>query len=90
MTTTQRDCFGVLDKVFPMGKRGLREIVEGCFECRDRKACLKAALATKQGLEFRSDLLLRVPASGIIGRLRRWSDKKELHRRMRQAQGKME
>ena len=90
MTATKKDCFGVLDKVFPMGKVGLREVVESCFECHDRKACLEAALTTKQGLEFRGELLLRIPASGLVGRLKRWSEKKELNRLMKQKQGKME
>jgi len=88
MTTTKKDCFGVLDKVFPMGKEGLREVVPSCFECNDRKTCLEAALATKQGLEFRSELLYRIPASGLVGRLKRWSEKKELNRLIKQEQDK--
>jgi len=90
MMTTQSDCFGILDKVFPMGKEGLREIVQSCFECHDRKACLEAALTTKQGLKFRGELLLRIPASGLVGRLKRWSEKKELNRLVKQEQGKKE
>ena len=90
MTVTQRDCFGVLDRVFPMGKKGLREVVQSCFDCHDRKACLEVALATKQGLEFRSKLLDRIPASGLAGRFRRWSEKKELNRLIKQEQGKKE
>lgn len=77
-----KDCFGILDEVFPMGEDGLREIVPACFECPDRVACLRAALATVKGLEMREALLDRAPAGGLIGRLKRWSQKKELSRQI--------
>ena len=83
MTRSKKDCFGVLDTVFPVGEEGLREVVIGCLDCPDRKSCLQAALDTKQGLRFRSEVLDRAPASGIVGRLRRWSEKKELSRLMK-------
>ena len=78
----KKDCYGVLDKVFPVGKEGLREIVRACFQCPDRISCLKAALKTEEGLEMRSRNIDRAATSGMIGRLRRWSQKKELHRLM--------
>lgn len=77
---TNKDCFGVLDKVFPVGERGIREIVPECFQCPRRTPCLKAALNTREGLEMRTEILERAEASGMIGRLRRWSQKKELDR----------
>jgi hypothetical protein len=83
MTKPQKDCFGILDKVFPMEKGGLREIVPGCFDCPDRKPCLQAALETRQGLVFRGEVIDRSPASGLVGRLKRWSDKKDLSRRIK-------
>ena len=76
----KRECFGILDKVFPLGKEGLREIVPACFECPDRKSCLKTALNTEEGLGLRTEVLDRSPAEGLLGRLKRWSDKKELSR----------
>ena len=88
MTIPEKDCFGVLDRVFPMGKEGLREIVPGCFDCPHKKACLQAALTTKEGLEFRGDILERAPAGGLIGRIRRWSDRKELNRLINKQEGK--
>jgi hypothetical protein len=84
MTGSRKECFGVLDKVFPMGKEGLREIVPGCFECPDRKACLQKALTTREGLAFKNELLDRAPAKGLAGRFRRWSEKKQLSRQMEQ------
>jgi len=80
MTQSHKDCFGILDKVFPMGNEGLREIVPSCFDCPDRKACLQAALQTEEGFELRSQALDRSSARGLVGRLRRWSEKKELSR----------
>lgn len=74
------NCFGILDKVFPMGREGLREIAPGCFECPQRKECLQAALRTKEGLELRSQALYRASGKGLVARLKRWSEKKELSR----------
>ncbi|MBW2343752.1 MAG: hypothetical protein JRF53_07010 [Deltaproteobacteria bacterium] len=88
MIIPEKDCFGVLDEVFPMGKEGLREIVPGCFDCPHKKACLQAALDTKEGIEFRGEVLDRTPAGGLAGRLRRWSDKKQLSRLMQQEETK--
>jgi len=79
------DCFGILDKVFPVGDKGLREIVPECFHCPERLTCLKAALSTNEGLEMRVEILDRASDSGMIGKLRRWSQKKALSRRINQA-----
>ena len=80
MTMSKKACFGVLDKVFPVGKEGLREVPQDCFECNDRMPCLKKAIDTKEGYEMRSDNLERIPPEGIVGRIKRWSQKKELNR----------
>lgn len=90
MPEIQKDCFGILDEVFPMGKEGLREVVPTCFDCPGRKACLQAALATKEGLALRSDVLGRSPARGIVGRVKQWSERKELSRLMKQKKGRLE
>ena len=87
MTDLQKDCFGILDKVFPMGKEGLREIVPACFDCPDRKECLQSALDTEQGLVFRSELVDRSPAIGLVDRFKRWSDRKDLSRRLNKKKG---
>ena len=84
----KKDCFGVLDNVFPMGKEGLREVLPGCFECGEKTACLQKALATREGLEFRTHILDRTSQAGLIGKLKRWSERKELSRLMKEKKGK--
>ena len=88
MTKPQKDCFGILDNVFPLGKEGLREIVQSCFDCPDRIPCLQEALNTRQGLMFRSEVINRYPSIGLVGRLKRWSEKKEISRRLEQKKGR--
>ena len=77
---SKKECFGVLDSVFPVGTEGLREVVPVCFDCHDRKRCLQTALSTKEGLELRGEMLDRTSAVGIMGRLKRWSERKDLSR----------
>ena len=84
MAESKKNCFGILDRVFPMGKEGLRKIVPGCFDCPHKKACLQAALGSKEGLAFRGEILDRTPAGGMAGRIKRWSDKKQLSRLIQQ------
>ena len=79
---SEKDCFGVLDRVFPMGGEGLREVDPECLECTERIECLRAALDTREGLAFRGEVIDRSAQKGFVGRLKRWSDKKALHRRM--------
>lgn len=76
----QKKCFGILDEVFPMGNQGFREISSDCWNCREKQPCLQAALNTERGLEVRSDALKRSSESGFVGRLKRWSEKKQLSR----------
>jgi hypothetical protein len=87
MMKSQKNCFGILDNVFPMGEEGLREIVPACFECPDRTECLRHALKTEQGLVFKSEIVDRTPARGLVARLKRWSEKKDLSRRLKQKKG---
>jgi hypothetical protein len=76
----KKECFGILDRVFPVGDKGLREVTPGCFQCTLRVSCLKEALTTREGIEMRTEMLDRSPVSGIFGRIRRWSERKELSR----------
>ena len=71
-----------------MGQSGLREIVPNCFECPDRVACLKNAIATSEGLKMREEILERAVPRGFVNRLQRWSRKKELHRQAKQYEKK--
>ncbi len=76
----EKSCFGILDKVFPEGKHGLREVPPECFECQLRTECLKTALSTEEGIEFRVGLMEQRPSRGFMARIRRWSEKKTLSR----------
>jgi hypothetical protein len=75
-----KTCYGILDHVFPIGKAGLREVTSECFRCSEGPRCLREALSTKEGLEMRAALLERRGRGGLVGRLQRWSAKKELSR----------
>jgi len=87
MITPPKDCYGILDNVFPMGTEGLREIVPECFKCADRVECLQAALNTEQGFKLKSEALDRSAPGGLMGRLKRWSDKKTLSKRQKRLKG---
>ena len=82
MPESRKECFGTLDRVFPVGESGMREVMSGCFECDDKVECLRTALATSEGFEFREDLLEKRSVGGFIGAIRRWSEKKTLNRLM--------
>ncbi len=74
----EKGCFGILQRVFPMGTEGLREVSSGCLECFWRVSCLRAALSTPEGLRMRLEMVDRAASKGMMGRLERWSKKKEL------------
>jgi len=78
--TNPKKCFGILDVVFPAGEAGMREVPPGCAECAERVECMKAALASDQGIRFREEMIERRESAGMMGRLARWSRKKELSR----------
>jgi hypothetical protein len=40
---SEKDCYGILDRVFPKTDQGLRQVPLTCFECPERVACLKDA-----------------------------------------------
>jgi hypothetical protein len=88
MKESQKICFGDLDKVFPMGKEGLREVPQHCFGCNEKNACLQKALSTKKGIDLKSELLERTPYTGVVGWLKRWSEKKVLTQRTKQKEGR--
>ena len=71
-----------------MGNEGLREVVPGCLQCPDRVLCLKEALNTQDGLDMQAKKLDRLANNGLIGRLNRWSQKKEIHRLMKKQKKK--
>jgi len=83
-----RDCYGILDKVFPRGDQGLRQVPPGCFECPERVSCLRDAIKTRDGVKMRSHLLLRAEKSGLISRFQRWSQKKLLGSQLQEGKKK--
>lgn len=88
MSNLKKECFGILANVFPLGKEGLREVATGCMDCSEKVACLREALDTEQGLKFRGEVLDRSQSSGFLSRLKKWSEKKDLSRRLNQKKGK--
>jgi len=84
----KKECYGILDRVFPAGEQGLRQVPPGCFECPDRVSCLKEAINTREGLEMRTRLLERAEQGGLIGKLQRWSQKKHMSRRIKEGKKK--
>ncbi len=76
----RRNCFGVLENVFPLGKEGLREVPPECKGCEQRVPCMKAALASEDGIRLQEERIESSERSGMIGRLERWSRRKQLSR----------
>jgi hypothetical protein len=83
-----KDCFGQLHQVFPIGGEGLREVSSSCFGCSELRACLQAALSTRQGVALRIEALDRAAPVGIVGRVKHWSERKALVRLMKVKKGK--
>jgi len=76
------ECFGNLEIVFPMGKKGLRETPEDCFfHCPVKTRCLKTAIATKDGTIVEEEIIERSTKAGAITFFERWSRKKQIHKR---------
>jgi len=78
------DCFGDLEKVFPMGPKGLRVTPEECFyHCPVKTKCLQQAMATKNGIQVEEEVIDRSTKAGAMTFFERWSRKKQAHRRGR-------
>lgn len=78
------ECFGNLEKVFPMGAKGLRETPEDCFyHCPVKTRCLQQAMATKDGVQVEEEIIQRSTKAGAMTFFERWSRKKQAHRRTR-------
>ncbi len=77
-------CFGNLDTVFPLQADGLRVTPEACLCCPHKTECLRAAMAHHNGLRVREEMLDRAYRGGAIGFFQRWSQKKRIHRLMKE------
>lgn len=78
----KKACFGQLEKVFPMGSKGLRQSPDECMVCVDKTECLRLAMQACEGLRVQEAAVDRAYRSGMIGFVARWSRKKDLQRRM--------
>lgn len=80
--TKRPDCYGILDKVFPMKDNGLRQTPETCFyQCPVKTDCLRQAMATKDGVKVEEEIIERGSRTGAINFFERWSRKKQVHRK---------
>lgn len=75
----------MLENVFPTGENGLREVPVRCASCEDKVPCLRAALASEEGIDLRRRRVEKASAAGLVGRLRRWSELKALAREREKA-----
>ena len=80
------DCFGILDKVFPMTDMGLRQTPNSCFDrCSVimKTKCLERAMTTRSGVKLEEEIIERGEKSGTINFFERWSRKKQVHNKMK-------
>ena len=78
------DCFGQLEKVFPMTDSGLRQTPDKCFyHCPVKTKCLQQAMGTRDGSKVEEEILDRGTKSGAIGFFERWSRKKQMHKKLK-------
>jgi hypothetical protein len=72
------ECFGRLERVFPVGPSGLRESPPRCLRCESKTECLRRAVAGEQGLPVHEERLERAYRAGGVGFLHRWAIQKRL------------
>lgn len=75
---TPPECFGRLERVFPVGCEGLRESPPECLRCGCKTECLRRALSGEQGLPVHEERLERAYRAGSVSFLERWSRQKRL------------
>ncbi len=76
------ECFGILEKVFPMTHKGLRQTPDDCFyHCPVKTKCLQKAMSTLDGIKVEEEIIERGTKSGAINFFERWSRKKQVHRK---------
>ncbi len=69
-------CYGQLEKVFPMSQEGMREVRDLCWNCALRVDCLRQAMADPQQHRAVSEERAArdsAPVGGVAGFLQRWS-----------------
>jgi hypothetical protein len=78
--TKRRECYGELEKVFPLREDGFRVSPIECLQCVDKTQCLKRAMGEASGYSVREEMIDRAYRGGVIGFFQRWSQKKTIHR----------
>ncbi|MEJ5358215.1 MAG: hypothetical protein WHT06_06030 [Desulfobacterales bacterium] len=73
------DCFGRLERVFPLGEDGLRHSPPACLACVCKTACLRRALEGRGGARVHEERLRRAWEAGTMPFWERWARKKTLH-----------
>ena len=76
---TKKQCFGNMEKVFPLGADGLRHSPESCLKCKYKTQCLSTAIQGKEGIKVKEEKVDMAYESGTMGFFERWSRKKYLH-----------
>jgi len=79
------DCFGVLDRVFPMGEDGFRASPIVCMACDHKTNCLRTAMYGTEGLNVKEEKVDQAYESRSISFFRRWSEKKLIAKKRKQA-----
>jgi hypothetical protein len=87
--TRPAECFARLESVFPMGADGLRHTPAACLDCRIKTECLRAAVASDQGLAVHEERLKRAYEAGRLSLFRRWAERKTLQRRRKKGAGRL-
>lgn len=78
------ECFGILEKVFPMTEKGLRHTPDECFyHCPVKTKCLQRAMSTKDGVKVEEEIIDRATQSGAMNFFERWSRKKQVSRKIK-------
>lgn len=82
-TNQRQECFASLDKVFPFGDDGMREVAASCWDCSERVECLRAAVSGDRANQGQGRLdeekAVQADGDGVGGFLRRWSRRKSRH-----------
>ncbi len=76
-------CFGKLDCVFPLTESGLRSVPKNCMACELKTECLRFAMSKGGALNLREERIDSAYASGRIGFFQRWSEKKEIYKKLK-------
>lgn len=72
------ECFGNLEKVFPLGNDGLRQTPDLCMACGHKTPCLRKALVAGGAARIRFERIEQEEGGG--GFFRRWSARKHYFR----------